>query len=90
MTSSASRTSGLVACVFGAPVAAWLVALFVLHGLGGGGLYALLFTLAPFCITFLAARIARSQQAIPLAFLSAAIGLALWLITAIVVAPRVT
>jgi hypothetical protein len=78
------------AVVVGAPVASWIVALGVLHGDGGGWVYAMLFLVAPFAMSLAVLRFAGARTAaIPAAIVSSALGGASWLAAVLLFAAKV-
>ena len=63
--------------------------MFVLHGKGGASAYGVLFGVLPFTATLGASLLAgRRTTAVPLALLSAAIGVTSWIVVAVMFAAK--
>jgi hypothetical protein len=84
-----TRANIAAAATVGAPCLSWLIASQILHGSGSASTYPVLFVGLPFALT-LAAAVAAGRRAASLsvALLSAGIGLASWLVGAILLASK--
>jgi hypothetical protein len=79
----------LPATVIAAPCLSWAIALAALHGNGSASTYALLFLALPFVLTVgVAFVMGKRAAALPVAFLSAGIGLVSWLFVVVLFASK--
>lgn len=76
------------AAVIGALIIAWAIALGVLHGSGSAWMYALLFGALPFGATLATAPAGTRGAAAPKALWGAGIGLASWIVVAVLFAAK--